>query len=519
MNELSALDIGKLQSALIQAFTDFWKHVPTQFRGEGKLTIPYRAAVPKLQDAIGDLVLPILEANFKVKPQLLQNIEKFDNGSPEETILEGTPLEPLLSIPLSFDLPETSRFEHHWIIAPPGTGKTQCLQYLILEDLEKVRNDRASVVIIDSQNELIPNIAKLSLFETYPEKLCLIEPNPEHPIAINLFDIGEPKDAREKERRINSTLEIITYVFGNLLETEMTAKQDTLWRHALRACFEIPDATILTLEKLILDKSFSADHFSDQFQDKQFDSTRQEIGWRLSHLLENSTFKKMFSAPKSKINLYDELLSAKVICINTDKDLLGEHRTEIFGRFFIALLLQATEHRASISAYERTPVFCYIDEAQDYIRRDAQHIERMLDQARKQSVSLTIAHQRCNQLAPKVLDALTNTAIKFAAGSTDARFLATHMQTNHQFIETQPKGHFAAHIRGVTKQAVSIRVPFGVVEAEPHMSPEEWRGIKRQMHERYSSPLSIAPPSPSAPSSPAPSVPSTQEEPAPIAKW
>jgi type IV secretory pathway VirB4 component len=148
------------------------------------------------------------------------------------------------------------------------------------------------------------------------------------------------------------------------------------------------------------------------------------------YLLENPTFERMFSNPRSKLDLYTELQSSKVILINTDKDLLKDKRTEMFGRFFIAMLLQSAQERAALQRENRLPVFCYIDECHDYIANDT-NITTLLDQARKMNIGLVLANQRCAQVSPAVLDALCNVSIKMARAlsDSDAHTLARNMQT------------------------------------------------------------------------------------------
>ena len=41
-----------------------------------------------------------------------------------ETYLRGTPFIDLLLAPVPFHIPMSARFQHHWIVAPPGTGKS-----------------------------------------------------------------------------------------------------------------------------------------------------------------------------------------------------------------------------------------------------------------------------------------------------------------------------------------------------------------------------------------------------------
>jgi hypothetical protein len=138
----------------------------------------------------------------------------------------------------------------------------------------------------------------------------------------------------------------------------------------------------------------------------------------------NRTFERMFSHPRSKLDLFAEMNAGKVILINTAKDLLKEQGTEIFGRFFIALIAQAAQERATVPSGKRLPTFVYVDEAADYFDRN---IGLILSQARKFNVGMVLAHQHLGQLDPKLQEAFAaNTSIKFAGGvsARDARTLA-----------------------------------------------------------------------------------------------
>lgn len=429
------------------------------------------------------------------------------NKVPDElvaTFLSGTPFASFFTTNVPFQIPEVARFSHQWILAPQGAGKTQAIQTQILRDIERVANDKASIVVMDSQGDLIRNIAGLEMFapgQPLADKLIVIEPDPEHPPALNIFDLGRNRQtdytARDRERLNNSTLDLLTYVFGGLLGTEMTPKQSTLFRYTLRACMEIPDATILTFAELLQgDQKYRPyidrmqgpvrTFFDTQFNDqKQFGQTKQEVSWRLMYMLENATFERMFSHPQSKIDFYVQLQSAKVILINTDRDLLKE-RTEIFGRFFIAMLLQASQERAALDRSNRLPVFCYIDECQDYIAEDTK-ITTLLDQARKMNIGLILANQRCAQMSAPVLDALCNVSIKMvrALSDTDAHTLARNMGSAADFLAAQPEQTFATSIRGITQNALSLKVPFFVLEDLPRMTERDAFRIRQDMYRQY----------------------------------
>jgi hypothetical protein len=210
------------------------------------------------------------------------------------------------------------------------------------------------------------------------------------------------------------------------------------------------------------------------------------------------TLSRMFSAPKSKLDFFKEMGSAKVILINVPQSLLQEDGVEIVGRFFISMILLAAHKRQLLPKHERLPCFVYIDECHDFIKRDPK-IPVILDQARKLNVGLILAHQRLAQLQPYVLDALYGaTAIKFASQVSDAaaHALARDMRTTPDFILNQPAFHFAAYVRGVTDTAVSVGIPAMDLNAAPRMTEAERRTVRQRIRDKYA--VSAAAPHPTA---------------------
>lgn len=429
------------------------------------------------------------------------------------TYLKDTPLLQIFQdATVPFTIPDKPRFEHGWILAPQGTGKTQLIQFLISCDLEKVARDEASIVVMDSQGDLIDQISSLKEFAPdgpLHDKLVVIEPDIDYPLALNIFDMGKDRldsySARDREQLTNNTIDLLTYVFDALLGEGgmMTTKQSTLYRYVIRLLMEVPDATLVTFGDVLkvskpeelepyqvhIKKLHrpARDFFETQYCHRQFNDTKAQVAWRLANMLENTVFERMFSFPRSKLDLFTELNSSKIILINTDRALLGEERTAVFGRFFIAMLLSAAQERATLQRSNRLPVFCYIDEAHDYISHDTK-ITRILDQARKMNISMMLAHQRTKQIAvPNVLDALATTSVKFAStdNANDARMLAKSMNTDEAFIASQRDRHFALHVRRQTPRAISVKVPFFVLENRDHMSSEERAAVRARMREKY----------------------------------
>jgi hypothetical protein len=113
--------------------------------------------------------------------------------------------------PPVFALPFQSRFEHTLITGGSGHGKTQLLQQLILDDLPQIREGKRSVIVIDSQGDMLRNILSLTSVGEMAERVVLIDPNDvEHPPALNLFDFGLNRLSRysavEREKLFNGAI-------------------------------------------------------------------------------------------------------------------------------------------------------------------------------------------------------------------------------------------------------------------------------------------------------------------------
>ena len=444
--------------------------------------------------------------SFTKSPVLPSKSSIKDQSTLVEAYLNATPLMEFLNQSTTFAIPTDTRFEHTHMVAGTGHGKSQTLQYLIAEDLPAVAAGKRSVVVIDSQGDLIKTISRLKDFapgERLHDRLVLIDPTDvEFPVSLNLFDVGKERlegyEALERERLTNSILELYDFVLGSLLDAAMTQKQNVIFRYVTRLMLHIEGATIQTLRQLMEEGSeevFASDiaklsgtarhFFETEFGDREFKSTRKQVLRRLWGILENQTFERMFSHPKSKLDLFSEMNAGKVILINTAKDLLKEQGTQIFGRFFIAMIAQAAQERATLPARERLPTFVYVDEAADYFDRN---IGIILSQARKYNVGMVLAHQYLGQLDAKLQEAFAaNTAIKFAGGvsAKDARALAPMLYCQPDLIEAQPKGSFASFLRGVTGSALPLKFPFGHMENLERMNPEEMRLVRSRMRERY----------------------------------
>jgi Type IV secretion-system coupling protein DNA-binding domain len=437
-----------------------------------------------------------------------------------ETFCKDTPFYDFFLAPVPLKFTQEDRFSHMHVVGGSGAGKTQLLQNLILHDLKS--DNPPALVVVDSQGDLIDKLLHLELFAPgtkLGERLTLITPRDiKHPPALNVFALNQSRfsgyDEETREQVVAGAIQTFDYLFSGLLGADLTAKQNVFFRFVARLMLALPEtmgrnATILDILNLLekpedyrgaiatlppIQRNFFERDLLDP-KKGTFRETREQIRYRLNAILENPTLARLFTTPETRIDLFDSLNNGGIVLVDTAKAFLKDASAH-FGRIFISLVLQAILERAAVPEDERRPTFLIIDEAANYFDSN---IDDFLTEARKYKCGCVFAHQYLDQASWTLRSSLAaNTSIKFVShvSTNDARVLAPDLRTTADFILSQPKLHFAAHLRDITPNAVSIPVPYGQLEAEPRMSDEHYGFLRELNRQRVSIPE--APKSPGA---------------------
>ena len=491
------------------------------------MTVPLMDAVADIPHVVEDMALPFFDEGVRgldlfhsLTAHLDENARTASgtgdrlvmptgyNGTSREIVdlyLHDTPLHSLFGCELPFALPEEARFSGHWIVSPPGRGKTTLLHAMVIRDIAIAG---ASLILMDSKGDLIDAVRGLRDIQ---DRLIVIDPDPQNPVAINPLDIAQAD--------LTQSVDLLEYLFGSLLEFKMTAMQTTLFRSVLRALvLGFPNPTLETFRDLLTNgyekyASYIAtlppdlqDFFHNDFNERNYADRRREVLQRLRLLLDNETMRAMLTASNTRFRIGEAMDTGKIVVINNAKARLGDQGAEFFGRFFIAQLLAAAQQRSTRSQDRKPPVYFYIDECQNVIARD-EKIPTILDECRSQNIALILAHQRTRQITSEnVLDALSNCAIRFANSDEEARYLAPRLRTSPEFLQSLPRGKFAAYVRDLTKTAVAVSVNRVDFTNHPAASPAEVASLHDRMRENYGVPVDFGAPSAGATVQPEPAA-------------
>lgn len=411
-------------------------------------------------------------------------------GTPFYPYLHLLPDEVLYRVPLSRKLTHGVRVAHEFVLSPSRSGKTTFLTAQILEDFEKVKRGECSIIAIDSENELIPDLAKLAIFGPGGElegKLIYLEPM-KYPLALNIFDRGDSSELSQVDRQelYRGALTTTQFFINSIGRTEVSGHQDIVLKFAVQALMNLPKATVADLRELLHEGGYA--RYKEQFRDLDPEVARvlqkdlhgdmkastSAVRSRVTGITSDPLFRRVFSQKDNRLDFYEELQTPKVVLISTAglSDATGP-----FGRFIIAKLYEAVLKRKFIPRASRLPIYCYIDEASHYVP-DEPMFANMIDRVAKQGLGLIIATQREAHITDSnVLDALKSVAIQ---------------------VQTR-KPHAIISIDKA--EPITVHVPLVDLAKLPQMTEAQQEAIREQMAARFG-PVTIPEPEPVKPERP-----------------
>lgn len=323
------------------------------------------------------------------------------------------------------------RQRHMYIVGKTGTGKSEFLKEMILQDIVAGHG----VCAIDPHGEFVEDILQLMPPERAEDVIYFNPSDLERPMGLNMMEA----DTEEQRHFVVGSIIGLMY---KLYDPHRTGIIGPRFEHAIRnAMLTImyqKGTTFVELVRIMTDEKYLKQmlplikdqvvkrYWTDQMaQTSDFHKSEvlDYIVSKFGRFITNKTMRNIIGQPESAFNFRKAMDEKKIILCNLSKGILGEEDAKFLGLILVPKVLTAAMSRQDIPMEQREDFFLYVDEFQNYATDDFAVI---LSEARKYRLNLIVANQYIGQIDEEIKNAIfgnVGTIIAFRTGVTDASFL------------------------------------------------------------------------------------------------
>jgi len=334
-------------------------------------------------------------------------------------------------------LTDKDRGRHVYIIGKTGTGKTELMKTMILQDLRAGRG----LCLIDP-HDLAEEILAYIPPERVEEVIYFDPSDTERPMGLNLL---EARNEDEKHFVSTSIINLMYKLYDPYKTGIIGPRFEHGIRNAMLTVMSEPGNTFVEVVRAMTDSSFVKallPKVTDQMVKRYWtDQIAQTADFHKSEVLDytvskfgrfvtNKTMRNIVGQSKSAFDFQRVMDEGKILIINLAKGKLGEENSNFLGLVLIPKILMAAMSRTDIPEKARKDFYLYVDEFQNFATPD---FATILSEARKYHLNLTVANQFIGQVEEEVKNAVfgnVGTVAAFQVGVADASFL------QHEFTPT-----------------------------------------------------------------------------------
>jgi hypothetical protein len=377
-----------------------------------------------------------------------------------------------------FGIKQKDRSRHIYVIGKTGMGKSTLLENMAAQDIQQGNG----MCFIDPHGKTAELLLEYIPKERIHDVLYFAPFDMEHPISFNIMeDVGY-----DKRHLVVSGL---MSAFKKIWKDAWSARMEYILSNTLFALLEYPDATLLSVNRMLSDKafrkkvvenihdtavkSFWVDEFAN-YTERMAAEAVPAIQNKVGQFTSNPLIRNIIGQPKSSFDFREMMDTKKIIIINLSKGRMGDANAQLLGSLLVTKIYLAAMSRADVGPHEidALPDFSlFVDEFQSFANESFAEI---LSEARKYKLNLHIAHQYVEQMPEEVRAAVfgnVGTLITFRVGSTDAELFEKEFAGVFTQQDIVNLGQFQLYLR-LMIDGVGSR-PFSARTLPPLAPPEE----------------------------------------------
>ncbi len=332
---------------------------------------------------------------------------------------------------------EEDRRRHMYVIGKTGTGKSQMLEELVMQDIEGGRG----CAVIDPHGDLITGILNRMPARRAEDVIYFDPSDAERPMGFNMLE----SHSEQEQHFVATSIVGLMYKLFDPMKTGIIGPR---FEHAIRNAMltvmqAIPNGTFIEVVQVLQRPDFVQEllprvtdpivrrYWTDQIaQTADFHKSEvlDYIVSKFGRFVTNRLIRNMIGQSESSFSFRNIMDEGKILLVNLAKGKLGEENSNFLGLILVPRILVAAMSRTDIPEEQRRDFYLYVDEFQNFATPD---FAQILSEARKYRLNLIVANQFIGQMEEEVKNAVfgnVGTLVSFRIGVTDANYLQHEFQ-------------------------------------------------------------------------------------------
>jgi len=327
---------------------------------------------------------------------------------------------------------EDDRRRHMYIVGKTGTGKTELLKDLIMQDIRAGKG----LCFMDPHGDAVEDLLNMIPPERVEDVIYFDPSDYERPMGLNLLEAG---DEQQQHLIANSVVGLMYKLYDPYKTGIIGPRFEHGIRNAMLTAMAEPGATFVEVVRIMTDSSFVQEilpkvkdpmvrrYWTDQIAQTADFHKSEVLDYTVSkfgRFVTNKMIRNIIGQSKSAFNLRQVMDEGKILLINIAKGKMGEENSSFLGLVLVPKILAAAMSRQDTPEEKRKDFYLYVDEFQSFATQD---FAQILSEARKYRLNLCVANQFVSQIEEEVRNAVfgnVGSLMCFRVGVQDAQVLS-----------------------------------------------------------------------------------------------
>ncbi len=352
---------------------------------------------------------------------------------------------------------EDDRRRHVYVIGKTGTGKSQLLEEMVMQDITAGRG----VAVIDPHGDLIDGILTRMPADRSEDVVYFDPSDNERPMGLNML---EAYTEEQKHYVVTSIVGLMYKLYDPMKTGIIGPRFEHAIRNAMLTVMSVPGSTFVEVVRVLTDSTFVQEllpkvtdpvirrYWTDQIaQTADFHKSEvlDYIVSKFGRFVTNKLMRNIIGQSESSFDFRKIMDQGKILLINLAKGKIGEENSSFLGLILVPKILIAAMSRQEMPEEERRDFYLYVDEFQNFATPD---FAQILSEARKYRLNLIVANQFIGQMEEEVKNAVfgnVGTLISFRVGVTDANYLQHEFQPTFNEPDLINVDRFNAYVKTI----------------------------------------------------------------------